>query len=185
MKIAAIDFETANAKPASVCAVGISTLEDGAVEDAYYSLIRPEKNVSWFSPMNISVHGILPQDVQDAPPFEEVYKKMMHIFDDAVVTAYNAAFDMGCLKAACLNTGRKVPVIEYFDTLELARRLFPGLSHHRLNDVCRHLHIELDHHQAMSDANGCMMIVVQAMNLTGIYDIYELLRVCNVKLHSL
>ena len=57
MKITAIDFETANGKPASVCAVGISVMEDGCVEEAYYSLIRPEDNVSQFSYFNIQVHG--------------------------------------------------------------------------------------------------------------------------------
>ncbi len=31
MKIAAIDFETANASPASVCSVGISIYEDGEI----------------------------------------------------------------------------------------------------------------------------------------------------------
>ena len=31
MKITAIDFETANGNPASVCAVGISVMEDGCV----------------------------------------------------------------------------------------------------------------------------------------------------------
>ena len=44
MKIAAIDFETANRNPASVCSVGISSYEDGAVEERYYSLIRPEED---------------------------------------------------------------------------------------------------------------------------------------------
>ena len=66
MKLTAIDFETANGNAASVCAVGISVMEDGAVEEKYYSLIRPEKNVSWFAPGNISIHGIYPDDVKDA-----------------------------------------------------------------------------------------------------------------------
>ena len=58
MKICAIDFETANRSMASVCAVGISVMEEGALTDNYYSLIRPEKDLGPFSPMNIAVHGI-------------------------------------------------------------------------------------------------------------------------------
>ena len=185
MKIAAIDFETANSSPASVCSVGISILEDGCAEEAYYSLIRPEANVSRFSPMNIGIHGIRPQDVRDAPSFAEVYREMMPILEDSLVTAHNARFDMGCLKAACLNTGRRVPYLEYFDTLELSRRVFPSLSHHRLNDMCSYLNIELDHHNAMSDSWGCLMITASVMNMTGIYDIRELLRACRTRIYTL
>ena len=45
---AAIDFETANRNPASVCAVGLSTLEDGSIEEGLETLILPEKNVGYF-----------------------------------------------------------------------------------------------------------------------------------------
>ena len=49
-KIVAIDFETANNQMSSVCSVGIAVMEDGVVIDHYYSLIKPEENVSYFSP---------------------------------------------------------------------------------------------------------------------------------------
>ena len=39
---AAIDFETANEQPSSVCSVGIVIVRDGCVADSYYSLIHPE-----------------------------------------------------------------------------------------------------------------------------------------------
>ena len=138
-KIVAIDFETANNQMSSVCSVGIAVMEDGVVIDHYYSLIKPEENVSYFSPYNIRVHGITAKDVEDA-----------------VIVAHNARFDMNCLKQTCLNTGKKIPVIEYFDTVELCKRVFSNLKHHRLNDVCEYIGIELDHHNALSDANGCL-----------------------------
>ena len=72
MKVTAIDFETANNDPASVCSVGISVLEDGCPEEAFYSLIRPEANVSRFLRGNIMIHGIRPQDTADAPDFTAV-----------------------------------------------------------------------------------------------------------------
>ena len=64
-KIVAIDFETANNQMSSVCSVGIAVMEDGVVIDHYYSLIKPEENVSYFSPYNIRVHGITAKDVED------------------------------------------------------------------------------------------------------------------------
>lgn len=181
MKVTAIDFETANGNPASVCAVGISVMEDGVIEEKYYSLIRPEENVSYFAPVNISIHHITPDDVKDAPDFREVYRQMKEYFEDAVVVAHNARFDMGCLKAACLNTGIPVPDLHYADTVELSRKVFRTLPHHRLNDMCSYLGIELNHHNALSDSYGCLMIVASVMNLSQIYDPSMLFDACNVR----
>ncbi|MBQ1530839.1 MAG: 3'-5' exonuclease [Solobacterium sp.] len=185
MKITAIDFETANRNPASVCAVGISTYEEGAVEERYYSLIRPEEDVFYFDPWNIRIHGIRPRDVLDAPDFETVYRHIYEEMEDALVVAHNAPFDMGCLKAACINCGIKVPRLRYFDTVELSRRLFTSMPHHRLNDMCDALNIELNHHNAASDAMGCLMIVVRVMEKSGIYDVEELLDKAHVRIREL
>ena len=38
---AAIDFETANSEPTSVCSVGVVIVRDGVVADTFYSLIKP------------------------------------------------------------------------------------------------------------------------------------------------
>lgn len=185
MIVTAIDFETANNNPASVCSVGLSVLEEGCPEEAYYSLICPEGNVSRFLPINIRIHGIRPEDTAGAPDFPAVYRAMKPYFEDAIICAHNAPFDMGCLKAACLNCGIPVPHLRYFDTVSLSRKLFPAMAHHRLNDMCDYLNIELDHHNAASDAYGCLMIVVQAMNLTGIYDVEVLLHELGVRIHEL
>jgi DNA polymerase-3 subunit epsilon len=185
MKITAIDFETANRSPASVCAVGISQMEDGAVEEKYYSLIRPEANVSYFDPFNVTIHHITPDMVQDAPEFAEIYPDLKNLFEDSIVCAHNARFDMTCLKKTCLNTGRPVPYLHYFDTVQLSRRLAPQLRHHRLDDMCRYYDIELDHHHAGSDAYGCLMIVAHAMEESGIYDIEELLKYYHTRIFEL
>lgn len=183
MRITAIDFETANEKPASVCAIGVSCMEDGVVEEKLYTLIKPEENVNRFLYGNIQIHGIHPRDVEDAPSFPEVFQTLKPYFEDAVVVAHNARFDMRCLRDACLNGGIALPTFDYFDTVELSRKVFPQLPHHRLNDMCDYLHVDLEHHHAGSDAYGCLMIVANIMNLAQIYDIYALLEQCNVNLY--
>ena len=40
----AIDFETANQQPSSVCSVGVVMVRDGQIVDSFYSLIQPEPN---------------------------------------------------------------------------------------------------------------------------------------------
>lgn len=184
-KLVAIDFETANRSMASVCAVGISVMEDGIITDAYYSLIRPESNVNYFEPMNVRIHGISPQDVKDAPGFEEVYIELVKYFEDAIVVAHNAKFDMTCLKQTCINTGRKIPVLQYFDTVELSCKVYPFLAHHRLNDMCDYLGIDLNHHHADSDASACLQIVMAVMGEFGEYDIHSLLKQCHTRIYEL
>ncbi|MCH4015253.1 MAG: 3'-5' exonuclease [Solobacterium sp.] len=185
MRVTAIDFETANGSPASVCAVGVSVLEDGCVEEKFYSLIRPEENVDYFDWRNIQVHGIHPEDVREAPTFPEIYHELTDLFDNSIVCAHNARFDMTCLKKTCLNTGKPIPVLRYFDTLELSRHAFPALAHHRLDDMCDYLQVELNHHNALSDSYGCAMIAAQVMNLTGIFDIEEMLEACHTHIREL
>ncbi|NCB34182.1 MAG: hypothetical protein EOM64_09980 [Erysipelotrichia bacterium] len=184
-RIAAIDFETANASPASVCAVGIAVMEEGCVEEKYYSLIRPEEDVFYFSPWNTKIHGIHSRDVLDAPDFTDVYHAISEYLTSGLVVAHNASFDMGCLRAACISCGIEIPPVQYFDTVELSRRVFPEMPHHRLDDMCTKLNIELNHHHAGSDAYGCLMIVADIMNESGIYDIEKLLEQCHTRIRKL
>ena len=185
MKISAIDFETANGSPASVCAVGISEFDEGELCDSLETLIRPDTDMGPFSPFNIQVHGIHPDDVKYAPDFRKVYPAILEHLSGSLVTAHNARFDMGCLSAACRYYDLPVPEVHYFDTLELSRKVFPTMRHHRLNDMCTQLNIDLDHHNAGSDAHGCLLIAVEIMNLTGIYDINELLKECHTRIYRM
>ena len=38
----ALDFETANQQPSSVCSIGVVMVRNGLVADSFYSLIQPE-----------------------------------------------------------------------------------------------------------------------------------------------
>lgn len=183
--VVAIDFETANRHFASVCAIGVSKMEDGVVEEVFETLIQPNENVSYFSPMNVRVHGIHPNDVKHAPMFPVIYEKLSPFFDEAIFVAHNAKFDMTCLREACLNNDLPVPTLSYFDSVRLAKRAFPQLEHHRLNDVCDYLNIPLDHHRAGSDAYGCLMIVAHIMNRLQEYDIEVLLKKAHMKVYEL
>ena len=74
MNFTAIDFETATGYRNSACAVGIVTVENGEITDKFYRLIRPPENsYNW---MNISIHGIRPEDTADVPDFAGVYHEL-------------------------------------------------------------------------------------------------------------
>ena len=68
----------------------------------------------------------------------------------------------------------------YFCTVKLSRKVYPYLKHHRLNDVCDYMGIQLDHHDAGSDARGCALIVANTMNLMQIYEPLKLAEACQI-----
>lgn len=53
---AAIDFETANNSPTSMCSVGIVIVRDGRIVDRHYSLIYPYPD--YFTYWTTRVHGL-------------------------------------------------------------------------------------------------------------------------------
>ena len=71
---AAIDFETANEQPCSVCSVGVVIVRGGQIVDSFYSLIHPEPEYyQWFCRQ---VHGLGPEDTEDALVFPFVWAKI-------------------------------------------------------------------------------------------------------------
>ena len=71
---AAIDFETANEQPSSVCSVGVVIVRGGEVADSFYSLIKPEPEYyRWFCQR---VHGLGPSDTASAPVFPQVWRQL-------------------------------------------------------------------------------------------------------------
>ena len=93
---AAIDFETANECPSSVCSVGIVVVRDGRIEDRFYSLIHPEPDYyQWFCR---KVHGLGPEDTEDAPVFPYVWERVEPLVEGLPLVAHNSPFDEGCLK---------------------------------------------------------------------------------------
>ena len=111
----AIDFETANQEPSSVCSVGVVMVRNGQIADSFYSLIQPEPN--YYHYWCQRVHGLSESDTDDAPVFSKVWQQLeeriVKVFfsyqkiDDIryqITTlpfvAHNARFDEGCLKAA-------------------------------------------------------------------------------------
>ena len=112
---AAIDFETANECPSSVCSVGVVIVRGGRIVDTFYSLIHPEPEYfQWFCRR---VHGLGPEDTDDAPAFSSVWEKVAPLIEGLPLVAHNAGFDQGSLKAAFRVYQMDYPNYEFHDTL--------------------------------------------------------------------
>ena len=160
-RFAAIDFETADYGRDSACAVAVVIVEYGQIVKKTYSLIRPPRRDFIFS----YLHGITWQDVAKKPTFKELWPEIEELFIDVdFIAAHNASFDRGVLQTCCYATGHKPPDKNYLCSMRLARRVW-NIRPTKLSDVCRHFQIQLNHHEAASDALACAKIVLKAADV--------------------
>lgn len=157
----AVDVETANAQRGSICSFGLAVVENGKVVRTENWLTRPPAQLDRFDRFNISLHGITPSMVKDAPPFDERLAQVLKVVGDRPVVAHNATFDIGAIRQGCVADGLDWPELTYGCTLVLSRRILNLLSY-RLPIVCDELGISLlDHHHAGTDANAAALIALE------------------------
>lgn len=154
----ALDFETADRGPDSACAIGLVRVEDNQIVDRVYHLICPPRQEFEFT----YIHDISWEDVADELHFGELWPTIHETIKDAdFIAAHNAAFDKGVLYACCDAHQIDRPLQQFICTVQLARSTW-NIRPTKLPNVCDYLGIELDHHQALSDAEACARIVIAA-----------------------
>ena len=177
----AIDFETANGQPSSVCSVGAVMVRNGRVADSFYSLIQPEPN--YYSYFCQRVHGLSQRDTDRAPVFPVVWHQLEDCIADVFFSdqlaffdrkeliptlpfvAHNARFDEGCLQAAFKVYQMDYPGYRFRDTLQAARQHFGRvLPNHQLHTVAAACGYDLQrHHHALADAEACAAIALKLL----------------------
>ena len=156
---AAIDFETANRHPASVCSVGVVVVRDGVIARRIYHPIRPRPN--FYSRFNTSIHGMSAGDTDGEPGFPEVWARIAPYIEGLPLVAHNSRFDEGCLRAVHELYGMSYPGYRFHCTVQASRRVFPGLVNHKLGTVSAYCGYDLqNHHHALADAEACAIIAL-------------------------
>jgi DNA polymerase-3 subunit epsilon len=167
LSFTAIDFETANPKRASVCAVGVVKVRDGVVVDSLETLVQPPPGHQSFGSYNVAVHGITAWDVVGAPAWDVVYTKVAEFAGEDTLVAHNASFDRSVLTQASEAYGITVPRSRWLCTRDTARSVL-DLPSYRLPDVSRALNIAAhDHHDAGADARQCALVLVELCRRLG------------------
>lgn len=171
----AFDVETPNRVSNQMSAIGITVIEDGKITESFYSLVNPE---TYFDYFNIRLTGINERAVTSAPTFPELWRRIEPMMSNGLLVAHNAVFDMNVLKR-CLRDYEIdwKPYARYICTVQIGRRLLPGMSH-KLNVLCDHYGIALDHHHADSDSSACAQILLKYLE-TGA-DIKQFIRTCSL-----
>lgn len=162
MNITVIDFETANRNRASACSIGLAVIEAGEITTRVERLIKPPKGFGWFREDFIGIHGLTHEHVRDAPGFDTVFQELRPYFENTLLAAHYAVFDMGVLGVLLRHYGISYSC-DYFCTLAASRVIWPELPAHDLGTVARHLGVELDHHHAGSDANAAARMILSML----------------------
>ena len=143
MREIVLDTETTGFDPES----GDRIVEIGAVElmghmatgRTYHQYINPERSMPEEA---FQVHGLGDEFLSDKPKFAEVGHAFLEFIGDAKLVIHNAAFDIKFLNAELKWMGLpQIPWNQAIDTLEIARKRFPG-SPASLDALCRRFNID-------------------------------------------
>jgi len=163
----AIDYETANSSYESVCAIGISLVEGQEIKSNFYTLIKPEKEFAFFDSFNTSIHGITEKDVKHSPSFRDVWPEIekLYVPNQIPFACHYAGFDIRVTEAMLYSIGNEFTDIEFYDTCTISKKVWPELLNFKLNTISSFLGIELDHHNAASDAQACAQIALKHLEI--------------------
>ena len=153
--IIAVDFETANPKRVSACAVGGCVIKDDQIVETFSTLLAPP--IKEFSPINVRIHGITPEMVQSAPTFLDVFSKYRDHIEKRTIISYSK-FDLSVINNL-LDYYDIDCSFTYVDVCEIAKQKILGLKNYKLTTVCQYLGFEkFNHHHAAEDAFMCARV---------------------------
>lgn len=160
----AIDVETACRDRGSICQIGVVGFRDGREVFALDYLVNP---LQAFEARNVEIHGITAERVRRAPHFGRLHSDLTQHLSGRV-TVHHSPFDRQAVAAACEDHRCPGIAANWLDSVEVARRAWPGLSSHKLPVLAAHLGLTLRHHDPVSDARVAGQIVLLAQSELGL-----------------
>lgn len=143
MREVVLDTETTGLDPFA----GDRIVELGAVEivnqmptgRVYHQHVNPQRDVPEEA---VAVHGLTASFLADKPTFPAVADAFLAFVGDARLVIHNATFDMKFINAELGWCGRApIAVTRAVDTLDMARRRFPGAAN-TLDALCRRFGVD-------------------------------------------
>jgi len=120
------DLETTgnNPKIAGIVEIAAVKVKNGEIIDTFQTLVNPQMEID---PAAEEVHHITSNDVKDAPTIDQVLPKFLDFIGNDMLIAHNGyAFDFKILDRYIRELNLKKPQHIRYDSLILARNLFPN-----------------------------------------------------------
>lgn len=177
----AIDFETAtNYIP---CSIGIVVVKDNDITEVINRFIKPIC-FPYFHYYAQRIHGIHKEDVANKPTFDVVWSEISKYFDNTIIIAHNAAFDINVLRKTLNHYNIPRPVARYMCTYLLARKTWKNSTKFSLDYLSNQEHITLNHHHSDSDAEACAKLFLREAEILGCSDFKELKHVAQLRTYK-
>ena len=167
MREIVLDTETTGLDPATgdrlVEIGGVELVNHVATGRTFHRYVYPERDVPQEA---FAVHGLSWAFLADKPVFRDVAAELLEFLGDAHLVIHNAAFDMKFLNAElgwaeCAS----IPWARALDTLDIARRRFPG-AQNSLDALCRRFGVDNSgrtKHGALLDAELLAEVYLELM----------------------
>lgn len=147
-----IDIETTGLSPAYEEIIELAALkvENGKPVSSFQELVYPRMIVS---PFIESLTGITNNMLKNARPIEEVINDFISFTGtDTIIVGHNVNFDINFIYDKLMRTDGRAFSNDFVDTLRLARKYLPQLSHRSLGDLTEYFSIEVKTaHRALAD----------------------------------
>ena len=166
LTFSAIDVETANSDPSSICQIGIVSVRNGLIKGQMSLLINPE---TAFNDFNVRLHGIDHIAVQDSKTLPLLESQLRRLLDETVLVSHTG-FDRRAMDGAMERYGLRPIRARWLDSARIARRAWPEKYRRRwsLSLIAGDLGIDFRHHDAAEDARAAGEIVLRASRHTGV-----------------
>jgi len=142
----------------------IELINDIKTENFLHLYINPEIDVPEEA---VRVHGLNNDFLQDKPKFIEILDEFLSFIKDSKIIAHNSNFDMNMINAELKRLNKDaIPQSIYIDTLEIARKKFPGKKN-SLDALCERYNISLssrEKHGALIDIELLYLVYKNLIN---------------------
>ena len=164
----AIDVETANSDPSSICQIGIVSFGSGIIKKQLSLLVNPEGP---FNDFNVRLHGIDQDAVRGSKTLPSLEARLRRLLEGRVLVSHTS-FDRRAMDGAMERYGLSPLRARWLDSAMVARRAWPHRYNRRrgwgLAAIAGDLGITFRHHDAVEDARAAGEIVLQACRHTGL-----------------
>lgn len=161
----AIDFETANRTPGSICSVGAVRVRNGRVVDTFTTLVKPPTGGRFTFTY---LHGIDATKVRNAPTWAEVSPRLSAFVGGDTVVAHNASFDLTRWRKADREARVPKRAVNYLCTWGAVSAAMPDLPNHKLPTVAAALGVpQSQHHDSTDDARVTAGVLVALTERAG------------------
>ena len=144
----------------------VEMLEYELTGNIFHYYLNPQRRLSDES---IAITNMSDDYLVNKPIFKDIAHEFIEFIDGAIIVAHNANFDVQMINAELSRCGLPKLTNTVIDTLEIARKTYPG-GHNSLDNLCKKFKVNhnRNYHGALKDAQDLSGVYYYLMNAYGI-----------------